>query len=50
MIEIIFLRTYNEDEAIETVRKAIKMGVNYIDTAYWYGQGKSEIFLGKVIH
>ena len=44
----LFWSDYNEEEAIETVRKAIKKGINYIDTAYWYGQGKSEATLGKV--
>uniref|UniRef100_A0A0M3K8A9 Aldo_ket_red domain-containing protein n=1 Tax=Anisakis simplex TaxID=6269 RepID=A0A0M3K8A9_ANISI len=26
---------------------AIKSGINFIDTAYWYGQGRSEEILGK---
>ncbi|OXU30123.1 hypothetical protein TSAR_012735 [Trichomalopsis sarcophagae] len=40
---------FDEDEAIETIRKAIKKGINYIDTAYWYGQGKSELIIGKAL-
>lgn len=39
---------YDETDAIEAVRQAIKQGVNYIDTAPWYGQGRSETTLGKV--
>ncbi|KAG5333299.1 GALDH dehydrogenase, partial [Acromyrmex heyeri] len=39
----------NEAEAIETVRQAIKQGINYIDTAPWYGQGQSEAILGKAL-
>lgn len=39
----------NEDEAIDTIREAIGRGINYIDTAYWYGQGKSEKILGKAL-
>ncbi|XP_046812955.1 L-galactose dehydrogenase-like isoform X1 [Vespa crabro] len=40
---------YDENEAIETIRQAIKEGVNYIDTAPWYGQGKSEKVIGKAL-
>ncbi|XP_014218056.1 uncharacterized protein LOC106646530 [Copidosoma floridanum] len=40
---------YDEEEAIQTIRKALKKGINYIDTAYWYGQGRSETVLGKVL-
>ena len=40
---------YDEKEAIKTVEVAIANGVNYFDTAYWYGQGKSEMFLGKAL-
>lgn len=43
-----FSSTCNEDECIELVRQAIKQGINYIDTAPWYGQGRSEALLGKV--
>lgn len=32
---------------ILTLRHALDRGVNYIDTAYWYGQGHSEKFLGQ---
>lgn len=41
--------TYDEAEAIETVRQAIRQGVNYIDTAPWYGQGRSETVIGKAL-
>ena len=37
----------DEKECIEVVRTALKNGVNYIDTAPWYGHGKSEEILGK---
>lgn len=41
--------TYDENEAIELIRLAIKQGINYIDTGPWYGQGRSEILLGKAL-
>nr|CAD7577057.1 unnamed protein product [Timema californicum] len=37
-----------EDEAIANIREAIRKGINYIDTAFWYGQGQSEEVLGKI--
>ena len=40
---------YNEQDAIEAVHHAIDRGINYFDTAYWYGQGTSENFLGKAL-
>jgi len=39
-------RETQEDEAVEVLIAAIKNGMNYIDTAVWYGQGKSETRLG----
>ncbi|KAH8403406.1 hypothetical protein KR215_003679 [Drosophila sulfurigaster] len=37
------------DEGIRTVHEALKAGVNYIDTAPWYGQGRSEEVLGQAL-
>ena len=39
----------DEQEAEKQILYAIDKGVNYIDTAYTYHNGKSEIFLGKII-
>ena len=41
---------YDESAAIKGVHYALGCGVNYIDTAPWYGQGVSEKFLGKALH
>ncbi|KAG8185619.1 hypothetical protein JTE90_026083 [Oedothorax gibbosus] len=41
--------TANEDKAVELVIKAIKSGINYIDTAPFYGFGKAEIVVGKAL-
>ncbi|KDR24485.1 L-galactose dehydrogenase-like isoform X2 [Zootermopsis nevadensis] len=40
---------YDEAEAIAAVHEALKQGINYIDTAPWYGQGRSEELLGKAL-
>ena len=39
----------DEQRGKETLHTALKKGMNYIDTAPWYGQGKSELFLGKAL-
>ena len=36
-----------EEEALAMVHRALDMGINYIDSAYSYGGGKSENGEGK---
>jgi aryl-alcohol dehydrogenase-like predicted oxidoreductase len=38
-----------EDEAVKVIRRALDLGVNFIDTAYSYGDGMSEERIGKAI-
>jgi len=38
----------DDTESRKVVEYVIKNGINYIDTAPWYGHGKSERVLGKV--
>lgn len=39
----------SEQACIDTVHLALKSGINYIDTAPWYGSGRSEEVLGKAL-
>ena len=39
----------DENESIKALHKALDLGVNFIDTAAGYGNGKSERIIGKVL-
>jgi predicted aldo/keto reductase-like oxidoreductase len=39
----------DEDYAVEIIAKSLDLGVNYIDTAYVYGDGWSERMVGRAI-
>lgn len=45
----IYFRQNDEAEAIRAIQLAIKSGINYIDTAPYYGQGRSEKIIGKAL-
>jgi hypothetical protein len=44
-----FLMYKDEDKALEVLNHAIDLGIDYIDTAFAYGDGKSETRVGKVM-
>ncbi|MHA1211177.1 MAG: aldo/keto reductase, partial [Candidatus Heimdallarchaeota archaeon] len=39
----------NEEEAIKIIRQGIDGGITYVDTAYVYHRGQSEVLLGKAL-
>jgi predicted aldo/keto reductase-like oxidoreductase len=44
-----FLAYKEDDKAIEALNHALDLGVTYVDTAYAYGNGKSETRVGNVM-
>lgn len=44
-----FLMYQEEDAALAALNQAIDLGITYLDTAYAYGDGKSETRVGKVM-
>src|SRR5256886_3030493 len=44
-----FLMYEDEEKAIAALNHAIELGITYLDTAYAYGDGKSESRVGKVM-
>ncbi|MHA1576670.1 MAG: aldo/keto reductase, partial [Candidatus Thorarchaeota archaeon] len=41
--------TINRDEAIRLIRKGIDNGITYVDTAWPYHKGESEVVLGLAL-
>lgn len=39
----------DEAASVRNIHRAQELGVNFIDTAYFYNDGKSEVFVGKAI-
>src|SRR5947208_13703851 len=39
----------SDDESIRALRRAIELGLNFIDTALAYGDGHSETLVGQVV-
>lgn len=44
-----FLAYKEEDKGLEALTKALDSGITYIDTAYAYGNGQSESWIGKIM-
>jgi aryl-alcohol dehydrogenase-like predicted oxidoreductase len=44
-----FYGSFNEEESIRTLHKAVELGVNFFDTADMYGSGANEQLLGKAL-
>jgi len=44
-----FLMYEDEDKAVQVLNHALDLGITYLDTAYAYGDGKSETRVGKVM-
>lgn len=42
-------RQVNEERALRVIRRAFELGVNYIDTAYVYHEGVSEVIVGRAV-
>ncbi|MBI2352611.1 MAG: aldo/keto reductase, partial [Deltaproteobacteria bacterium] len=46
---VLMVRTTYEEQ-LQAVRRALELGINYFDTAFAYGLGKSEENLGKILN
>ena len=44
-----FYGSHNEEESIETIERAMELGIIFFDTADMYGRGTNEELLGKAI-
>ena len=39
----------NDDESLASLQSSVDLGCNFFDTAYAYGNGRSESLLGQVV-
>ena len=39
----------NDEESLESLQRSVDLGCNFFDTAYVYGNGRSENLLGKLV-
>src|SRR5918911_2047067 len=44
-----FLAYKDPEKAIEALNRALDQGITYVDTAYGYGNGRSEEWVGQVM-
>jgi len=49
MMDVDGKRVVDEEKAIQVIRKAYELGVNYFDSAYFYCGNQSEIVMGKAL-
>ena len=40
---------YKDDQAVEVLNRALDLGINYVDSAQTYGNGRSEQLVGRVM-